>query len=108
MRAILAQAGHQVAWAGDWKEDPGDVEILSRAMREGRVLVTLDKDFGELAIVRGLEHRGIVRLVHLSSGEQALVCAAVLERYAAELERGAIVTAERTRVRVRLPEPPVE
>ena len=27
----LAEAGHDVEWAGDWEEDPGDEEILARA-----------------------------------------------------------------------------
>jgi hypothetical protein len=40
-------AGHDVTWAGHWNDDPGDHEILSRADAEG----TLDKDFGELAIL---------------------------------------------------------
>ena len=35
------------------------------AYEESRVLVTIDKDFGELAIVRGQAHSGIVRLVAL-------------------------------------------
>jgi len=50
-RAELEAAGHDVVWIGEWNEDPGDEEILARAYREGRILVTLDKDFGELAIV---------------------------------------------------------
>lgn len=37
---------NDVIWAGDWDEDPGDDEILRRAYREGRVLITLDKDLG--------------------------------------------------------------
>ncbi|MCI0589832.1 MAG: DUF5615 family PIN-like protein [Planctomycetes bacterium] len=106
VRAALVQAGHEAVWAGDWKEDPGDEAMLAQAHREGRVLVTLDKDFGELAIVRRKEHGGIVRLVNLSSSEQSGACAAVLARYAADLERGAIVTVERSRVRVRPPESP--
>ena len=52
----LQAEGHDVIWAGDWPEDPGDDEILERAHREERLLVTLDKDFGELAIVRGMPH----------------------------------------------------
>ena len=32
-------------------EDPGDEEILATAYAEGRILITLDKDFGELAVV---------------------------------------------------------
>jgi predicted nuclease of predicted toxin-antitoxin system len=27
----LEAAGHDVIWAGDWLEDPGDEEILNRA-----------------------------------------------------------------------------
>jgi predicted nuclease of predicted toxin-antitoxin system len=49
----LRTSGHDVIWSGDWDEDPGDEEILAIAYAEGRVLVTLDKDFGELAVVRG-------------------------------------------------------
>lgn len=46
--ARLRAAGHDVVWSGDWPADPGDEEILAHALAEGRVLVTLDKDFGEL------------------------------------------------------------
>jgi transposase InsO family protein len=51
-----------VVWSGDWPTDPGDEEILARALAEARVLVTLDKDFGEMAIVREIPHAGILRL----------------------------------------------
>ncbi len=53
-------AGHDVVWAGDWTEDPGDQEILARVAAEGRVPVTLDKDFGTLVIPLGLRHCGLV------------------------------------------------
>ena len=101
VRKFLSEAGHDVVWAADWPADPGDEEILDRAHRESRVLVTLDKDFGELAVVRGHSHSGIVRLVALSTSQQAEACVAVLVRYGRELEAGAIVTAEIGRVRVR-------
>ena len=70
VRAALAAAGHDVIWAGDWPSDPGDEEILDQAAAENRVLVTLDKDFGELAVRQGRAHCGIVRLVNLASREQ--------------------------------------
>jgi len=56
----LRAAGHDVVWSGEWAVDPGDEEILAQALAEGRVLVTLDKDFRELAFVRELPHTGIV------------------------------------------------
>ena len=50
VRDALIEAGHDVVWCGDWDADPGDEEILAHAWREGRVLVTLDKDFVALAL----------------------------------------------------------
>ena len=103
-RKDLEAAGHDVDWAGDWPKDPGDEEILAYAQREGRVLVTLDKDFGEMAIVRKTKHSGIVRLVNLSAKQQGLICLSVIDRYGNELQAGAIVTAEPGRLRIRPPE----
>ena len=97
----LRVLGHDVVWAGDWTVDPGDAEILSRAREERRILVTLDKDFGELAIVFGIPHCGIVRLVDFSARQQGSVCQRCLAAYGAELTTGAIVTAEPGRLRFR-------
>lgn len=100
-RDELTAEGYDVIWAGDWPEDPGDEEILDRAFTENRTLVTLDKDFGELAIVHGKRHCGIVRLVGISAQEQAALCALILAKYGDELAAGALVTADHHRVRVR-------
>ena len=97
----IQSAGHDVVWAGDWPSDPGDDEILERAYQEGRTLVTLDKDFGELAIVRGMPHYGIIRLVNLASIQQAPVCLRVIDLHGDELKTGAIITAESSRLRIR-------
>ncbi|PPS43242.1 DUF5615 family PIN-like protein [Chroococcidiopsis sp. TS-821] len=106
VRTDLVAAGHDVIWTGDWSEDPGDEEILAIAYNERRILVTLDKDFGELAIVRGIPHSGILRLVNFSSKQQSMVCLRVLTLYGNELASGAIVTAELGRVRIRPPNDP--
>jgi predicted nuclease of predicted toxin-antitoxin system len=98
--------GHDVVWAGAWDEDPGDEEILAFAHREARVLVTLDKDFGELAILHDHPHSGILRLVNLPARRQAVLCERALAQYGPELEQGAIVTVEPTRVRIRPPRQP--
>jgi predicted nuclease of predicted toxin-antitoxin system len=102
-RDELVAAGHDVVWSGDWPTDPGDEEILAIANEQRRVLVTLDKDFGELAVLRGQPDCGILRLVGISARQQAAVCREVLARHAAELASGAIITAEPGRLRVRSP-----
>lgn len=103
-RDDLVAAGHDVVHVGDWPEDPGDEELLRHAYTEDRVLVTLDKDFGELAVVQARPHVGIIRLVEIPARRQGPACAAAIGRYGKVLARGAIVTVEPGRVRVRLGE----
>jgi predicted nuclease of predicted toxin-antitoxin system len=45
----LRGGGNDVVWARTDAPGASDREILARAQREGRVPVTFDKDFGELA-----------------------------------------------------------
>lgn len=97
----LISLGHDVVWAGDWPADPGDEEIIAIAHEQERILVTLDKDFGELAVIHGLPHYGILRLVNMSALRQAYVCQLCLSRYSEDLLAGGIVTAEESRVRIR-------
>ncbi len=93
-----------MVWVGDWDTDPGDEAILDYAFREGRVLVTLDKDFGEWAIVYRRPHCGIIRLVGFRAQEQGRVCSHILKTYPLELAQGALITVEPDRVRIRHPE----
>jgi predicted nuclease of predicted toxin-antitoxin system len=99
----LRAAGHDVVWTGEWPADPGDDQILATGNAEGRIVVTIDKDFGELAVRYGQPHHGIVRLVDLSSRAQGSVCQQVLALHAEALQAGAIVTAEPGRIRIRPP-----
>ncbi len=97
----LIAHGHDVTWVGHWPQDPGDEDILAFALKEGRVVVTLDKDFGELAVAFGQNHAGIIRLVNFSLSKHAAVCLGAIEQHGAELAQGAIVTAEPGRLRLR-------
>jgi predicted nuclease of predicted toxin-antitoxin system len=97
----LEEASYQVEWVGDWPQDPGDADILRYAHDNGIVLVTLDKDFGQLAVVQGLPHTGIIRLVGVRPRNQGAVALQALVSYAEDLRRGAILTVEQYRVRVR-------
>lgn len=98
---LLERAGHEVERVSEWEDDPGDDAILARAHAMRQVLVTLDKDFGELAILHQRQHCGIIRLVCLASSEQGPALVAALERHGDDIASGAIITVERSRVRVR-------
>jgi predicted nuclease of predicted toxin-antitoxin system len=97
----LQAFGHDVIWTGNWEEDPGDTLILDHAFREKRVLVTLDKDFGELAILKGQPHSGIIRLQGFRVTQMASAVHQLVMNYHLELQNGAIVTADPDRVRIR-------
>ena len=47
--AALRAAGHDVAWIRTDAPGSFDPDVLARAVKEGRILLTFDKDFGELA-----------------------------------------------------------
>ncbi len=46
---MLRSAGHDVAWVSEREPGTADTDVLSRASEEARLLVTFDKDFGDLA-----------------------------------------------------------
>jgi len=45
----LGAAGHDVVWVGEVAAGAKDLDVLAWAAREQRILLTFDKDFGELA-----------------------------------------------------------
>jgi len=51
---LMRESGWDVAWIRD--ESPGlpDMAVLAKALKEDRVLITFDKDFGELARRHGV------------------------------------------------------
>ena len=97
----LRANGHDVSWVGEWPRDPGDEAILARAAAEGRILVTLDNDFGALAVLHGQRHAGIIRIIEESVWLHAMHCERALAEHGTALSAGAIVVIEGERMRVR-------
>ena len=97
----LIHLGFDTVWAGDWTSDPGDDIILQKAYSESRILITLDKDFGELAVLKKQNHCGIVRLVNISALQQAKITSYILKKYPEELLGKAIITVDSEKVRIR-------
>ncbi|WP_295393186.1 DUF5615 family PIN-like protein [uncultured Thiodictyon sp.] len=96
----LRGQGHDVREATEVSPDPGDQALLRWAVREGRVLVTVDSDFGLLVFLRAAPHTGIVRLPDVPASQRIALMAQLIERYATDLADGAILTVGTERVRV--------
>ena len=97
----MADLGHDVLSAADWFSQASDEALLAFAREEDRVLVTEDKDFGELVFLRGLPHPGIVRLVEMTPMERAHAMRTLIEHHTDAMRDGAIIVVTRKRVRIR-------
>jgi len=77
----LRQDGHDVLWIRETAPGIPDLFVLARALDEDRLLITFDKDFGELIFRRGAKaSRGII-LFHIAQPSSS----AVAERVATVL-----------------------
>ena len=98
----LREIGYDVIAVREVMPQADDQIILNRAARERRVLITNDKDFGELVFRNGHVHHGVLllRLQDESPANRVRIVKAVLEQYAEPLKKYFIVATER-RVRIR-------
>jgi predicted nuclease of predicted toxin-antitoxin system len=103
LAAWLRAHGHDILASWDAGLDPGDQALLERAAAEGRILVTIDTDFGELVYVQAVPHAGIVRLPDVPAEERIALMTQVLERHQDALEAQAIITVRGGRIRVSRP-----
>lgn len=74
----LRQRGHDVIWVRTDAPGTSDVEILARAQRDDRIVVTFDKDFGELAFRSGLPASSGIILFRISTPSSAYVARAAV------------------------------
>lgn len=66
----LRDQGHEVFSVFDEARGISDEEVLNKAVSENRILITVDKDFGEMIYRERREHCGVI-LLRLSD-ERAL------------------------------------
>jgi len=109
----LREVGHDVVWARTDMPGKDDRGILRRAQEEGRLVVTLDKDFGELAFHTGLPAECGVILFRVGVQSPEYVRDRVLEILQSTSEwQGHFAVAEPYRIRMRplpgSPTPPAD
>lgn len=99
--AALSNAGHDVEEVAAIDRLLPDASIIRIAHRDQRIIVTLDKDFGELAVLQRTPHSGIIRLKELPVQQHAQLCLEALAHYGERLLQGGIVTVDSAKERYR-------
>src|SRR6202171_6846323 len=77
----LREAGHDVVAIAEVARGANDEQVLERALNEKRVLITEDRDFGELVYARGRSSAGVI-LVRFGSRARKTKPATVAEAVA--------------------------
>jgi predicted nuclease of predicted toxin-antitoxin system len=91
----LRHGGHHVWYVAEMAPATSDEAVLAVANREVALLVTADKDFGEMVFRQRRFSGGVVliRLAGLSPARKAEVVAAAIDKLQAELVEGFAVIA---------------
>lgn len=98
----LRRDGHDVTYVAEQSPGVLDEEVLSLASDENTLLLTADKDFGELIFRQQYVKRGIVlyRLAGLSSQEKAEIITLTIVEHGDELLKSfSVITEKAIRIR---------
>jgi predicted nuclease of predicted toxin-antitoxin system len=101
LAAALRAEGHDVESVADWPVDPGDRKVLAAAVRDGRVLVSADREFGELAVFERLASAGLIILVKIPAAEHFEACRRAIAEHCDTLESAGTVVVQREKMRAR-------
>lgn len=98
----MREAGYDVLGVRDIDPKASDSEILSIAVSEQRIIITMDKDFGELVYHSGQKHAGvlILRIEDARRSEKIQVVKYILSNYAHQLQ-GNFSVYQHGRLRIR-------
>lgn len=93
----LRTDGHNILYVAELDPAIDDHAVLARSRESNAVLLTADKDFGELVFRQHLLHSGVVliRLAGVEGKTKAELVAAAFEHHADELRLGFAVLSRR-------------
>ena len=79
----LQVSGHDVIFAGDVDWCMPDIDMLALAQREGRIILTMDTDFGELVYHTRQPHSGVLllRMPGATREEKTGIVQEIIDRY---------------------------
>jgi predicted nuclease of predicted toxin-antitoxin system len=98
----LRRDGHNVMYVAEMEPGITDDRVLEKANENQALLMTIDKDFGELVFRLGGLHNGVVliRLGGLSSEKRAEIVSIAISQYAASIDNSfSVISPGRIRIR---------
>jgi predicted nuclease of predicted toxin-antitoxin system len=97
----LRQHGYDVAAVAEWIGGASDDEVMRMALTSGRILLTEDKDFGQLVYANGQASRGVplIRFPSRARSQLGPTVVAAVEQ-AGERLFGSFVVVQPGRVRI--------
>lgn len=92
----LRKNSHDVVSAIEEFPSEADIALLKKAFRQNRVLITSDKDFGELIYKQRLPHKGVIllRLVDETNKNKIRVLSNLFRKYTDELKGNFVVVTD--------------
>jgi predicted nuclease of predicted toxin-antitoxin system len=104
--AVIAQAlldvGHDVLMVSHYSPGIPDDEVIKLALEQNRILLTEDKDFGQLVYASGQENCGVI-LFRFPSYERNVMAGKVVDLVSTEKEllQSSFVVIETHKTRIR-------
>jgi predicted nuclease of predicted toxin-antitoxin system len=98
----LRQVGYPVLAIAEISPSISDADVLNMAYENNALLLTEDKDFGELVYRFGMKHCGIllIRLIEYSSEEKARITVSAIQKHFDELKNVfAVLNENKLRIR---------
>ena len=97
----LRDQGHDIAWIRIDSPGISDTEVLDRAQREDRILITFDKDFGELAFRLKLPSLSGIILFRISASSSRQIAQTAVAAIESRTDwRGHFAVVEDNRIRM--------
>ncbi len=95
--ARLREDGHEVDYVAEMAPGIDDDQVLSHANRRQALLITTDKDFGELVFRQGKLNAGVLllRLAGLAPDQKAETVSGALRAHGTEMESAFSVLSDR-------------
>ena len=92
----LQNLNHDVISIYDTNPGIADQQVLQKAVQEKRILITNDKDFGDMVIRKKKKHCGIIllRLEDERSSNKVAVLTNLFEKYSDDLSDTFVVVSE--------------